>query len=357
MSSKRRFSKVSRRKGKKKAAVPGEKRREEFSANQPESQKDESSSHTFLKSHLNPQSILQLQRRYGNAAVNRIISQTSRRSPDVMLATGPTAVESAFIGETLSTNVEYADWILRAHALGFVKFPKPKSGKKAKASKAKFVTAKDNLEELKKGKKVAAADPSGTAILHSLFLMHDIVTHKINGWIAAGAPATKPTVTFGSYLTWKSGKARGGAHGSGSAVDIVGMETTRTVDKVIEIIDSLPIEASYRLGMPFEGDFFDPKDNIENREKVEAAKTTPGPIKDALEIEKAGIRKSTWNSTTKKWKRSKEKGGVAWTKLISPSLKVRILKARKEFQTKGFRLMVFPDAPGHLHARREDYHI
>ncbi len=241
----------------------------------------------------------------------------------------PAAQAQALLAEAPATSKDYAAWVLKAHDQGFVKF-------KARA--------KEDLEGLKGGQKVGKADPLGDDIIPSLLVMRDIVKGPAQRWVDAGAKGDKPSVTLGSYITANGGGTRDAPHGTGKAIDVNDLDVAATVANVIAILGDLSAGA-YGLGMPFQGDFFDSADDIEQKKKAEEAKPEPGPVTNCVKKFTSHIYQATWDKEKKTWHETIEQAGQAYTLLQSDKLKDALKTMRKA----GTTLTIFPDNPNHLH--------
>jgi hypothetical protein len=176
----------------------------------------------------------------------------------------------------------------------------------------------------------------------------ELVMKNLQRWIKAEGRSTKQSIEFGSMI-----RTGGGPHSKGQAIDINKLAMTASIDATIQILDDLDktIHSSYGLGFPFQGEFFDPSDELtakqKSAEKAASASTETANIDHAVEKFAAHTYKSTAKRDKGNWKWSKEieKPGGAYELLKSQTLKDKIEARRKD----GFNFMIFPDNDDHLH--------
>jgi hypothetical protein len=341
--------------------------------------------------------VLRLQRTHGNQAVQRLLSGPKtplqiQRAPAPTTATPVTtpaaappaaapapapapAAETktltpleqaqALVQESPATVKERAAWILKAADQGFVTFNTTK--------------AKANLENVRDEKKVENLDPKATGYdVPILEVEVGLAKDVAQRWIDAKGAGAKPSIQFGSMI--RSGT--GDPHTKGKAIDINALDMTTSVDATVMILNDLDasIHTSYGLGFPFQGDFFDPADNLEKKKqeaessappvlkaKAEASVATPNApetaakpaekkeaqavtanVKDAVQkfashvYQSSGTRGEDGKWT---WKDTIQEAGGAYKKLKSQTLKDTLASRRKE----GLSFMIFPDNDNHLH--------
>jgi hypothetical protein len=333
--------------------------------------------------------LLRLQRTHGNQAVQRLLSgpktplQLQRApappasTPVAAPAAAPAAVPpetkpqtpleqaQALVQESPAAIKDRAAWILKAADQGFVTFNTNK--------------AKANLEDVRDEKKVENLDPKATGYdVPILEVEVGLAKDVAQRWIDAKGVGAKPSIQFGSMI--RSGSTD--PHGKGKAIDINGLGMTASVDATVMILDDLDksIHTSYGLGFPFQGDFFDPADNLEKKKhdaessapplekpKVEAsggtASTTDATAKPAEKKAEQAVTASVTDAVQKfaahiyqssgtrgadgkwSWKDTIQEAGGAYKKLKSQTLKDTLASRRKD----GLSFMIFPDNDNHLH--------
>jgi hypothetical protein len=341
------------------------------------------------------ETLLKLQRTHGNQAVQRLLSgpkisprlqrapappatTTTASAPVAAPTTAPAiapAVEAkpqtpleqaqALVQESPTTVKDRADWILKAADQGFVTFNTPK--------------ARQNLEDVRDEKKVENLDPKATGYDVPILEVEVGLAKQVAGrWIAAKGVGAKPSIQFGSMIRSKANDP----HGRGTAIDINGLNMTGSVDATVMILNDLDksIYASYGLGFPFQGDFFDPADNLEKKKldaensaaPVEKTKTeTSGAPASATDAGAKAVDKKEAQAVTANvtdavqkfashiyqssgtrgadgkwtWKDTIQEAGGAYKKLKSKTLKDTLATRRKD----GITFMIFPDNDNHMH--------
>lgn len=310
--------------------------------------------------------------------------------------------------EIPSKNEEYAEWILKAHEKGFVKF--------------KF-DCKECLENLKNGEKVKDVNPESAIILP---VMYTIVKEPVARWQKAGETGEKPTITLGSFIrpltylfSWDKipgdddgkvrdvlkqykwvknadiektddgttikvskgknslslrlnnektkvtltidgskknefivkiandvkGIYRADSHSLGQAIDINDLDFQGTSDRVIQVLEDLP-PGSYGIGLPFQGEFFPLENEIEHQKQKEKEKSIK--ITNCLQKFTTWLYAAEWDETNKNWKVSTDKDSMnkAYSLMKSEILKNKINKINTE---KKVSLIIFPDNDNHMH--------
>jgi hypothetical protein len=130
---------------------------------------------------------------------------------------------------------------------------------------------------------------------------------------------------------------------------------TTSADATVQILENLDkaTHASYGLGMPFQGDFFDPADEL--KAKQAAAEKAAGNDAQSISVSDAVVKFSshTYKATatkaadgTWKWGNSTiQEAGGAYKRLKSQPLKDTLAARRKD----GITFTIFPDNDNHLH--------
>jgi hypothetical protein len=244
---------------------------------------------------------------------------------------------------------ERAEWILKAYHHGFVQF------------------SNSGLADLER---LAAGEQAGYISSHEddveapiLRIMCQLVGAPIARWIDGGTVGPKPTLTIGSFATWwnksQRGQARGGSHGNGRAIDLNDLGFTGNTSGVDQVLRDLP-RGTYGLGVPFQGDYLDAADKLDNMKEVaEAQNPVPAQaqvqgsqiqVGEGLKVHKSGVFTSAaalevrdgqpawdWTDTLV--------GGNAEDFLVSKTLQDAI----DEMRANGSSVYVFPDYNNHLH--------
>ena len=249
-----------------------------------------------------------------------------------------------------STNPGYAGWLIKAAELGFAAFTDPRK------------EIENQLKSLAGDKKIGSI-PKDAAVLPGLKTMYSIVKASIDRWTKDGASVEKKKpVALGSFIRNTVDR-----HGVGKAVDINELNFTSAAG-VIQVLGDLPVGA-YGIGLPFQGEFFQPSDELKSKKEAQQknlAKQAPvGPetssskedqnaSKIPVEPDKitgavvqwdSGEYESEYDPDTKKWKDKRVNSLGAVEHLKSDALKKKI----KDMSTNGYALLIFPDAPNHLH--------
>jgi hypothetical protein len=328
--------------------------------------------------------LLRLQRTHGNRAVQRLLSgpktplQVQRAPAPPTTTTAPAAAPDpetktltpleqaqALVQESPASVKDRAAWILKAADQGFVTFNTNK--------------ARANLEDVRDEKKVENLDPKAAGYdVPILEVEVGLARDVAQRWIDAKGAGAKPSIQFGSMI--RSGTAD--PHAKGKAIDINALNMTAGVDATVMILNDLDksIDTSYGLGFPFQGDFFDPADNLEKKKKeaessappIEQAKTEASAApaskpdaaaKPAEKKESQPVTASVTDGVQKfashiyqssgtrgpdgkwTWKDTIQEAGGAYKKLKSKTLKDTLASRRQE----GFSFTIFPDNDNHLH--------
>ncbi|HKP03810.1 MAG TPA: DUF4157 domain-containing protein [Chthoniobacterales bacterium] len=299
-------------------------------------------------------------------AVQRQQSKDVAKFPETKTQT-PLEQATELVGESPSTVKDRASWILKAADQGFVTF--------------NTTTAKNNLQDVRDEKKVEKLDPTAAGYDVPILEVEVGLAKKIiQRWVDANGAGTKPSIQFGSMI-----RSSADPHGKGKAIDINALNMATSVDPTVTILNDLDksIHASYGLGFPFQGDFFDPADNIETKKRAAERSAAPSveaktetseaavskPATNALVAEKpagkpvtAQIENALEKRSSHIWKASgtmgasgkwlweekdkiKQVGGGAYTRLKSQQLKDTLAARRKD----GFSFVIFPDNDNHLH--------
>lgn len=254
----------------------------------------------------------------------------------------PVTPEEKLLSAEPETSVERAKWLLDAAAQGFVAFNfDPKQN----------ITPKQDLEGIRDEKKVKNLDPQAENYdVPILAVQVGLVKKNIQEWINGKGCEDKVSIMFGSMIREKGG------HGAGTAIDINRLQMDlkgKSTDATIQILDNLDrtICNSYKLGFPFQGDFFNPDHKIEAKKREAENKAGESEksiqIEGALKLKEAGKFKQEANKNEKGmwvWEKESE-GGNAYESLQSEPLKQKLNELRND----GIELLVFPDNDNHLH--------
>ena len=270
---------------------------------------------------------------YGQEA-HRVTGQVMR----VPAPPAPTPLEQAkdLLQESASTPKDRAKWLLKAADCGFVTFNTDK--------------AKQNLLDIQEEKKVESLDPKAAGYeIPILPVEVGLVKKNVQRWVDADGKGDKQSIEFGSMIRTS------GDHAKGQAIDINKLDMTASVEAAIQILEDLDktIYTSYGLGFPFQGEFFDPDDEMAT--KKTAAEQAAGKdgktasITDAIKKFTSHLYQTTGTkSDDGNWKWSTpviQEAGGAYKRLKSQSLKDKLATRRKD----GLTFMIFPDNDNHLH--------
>ncbi len=209
----------------------------------------------------------------------------------------------------LTTNAEYAQWVLDGEAQGFVTFT-PGMGSKAQ------------MTDLAAGKKVSGVDPAQASLLEGLVTIHGLVGARVTRWVADPTTDKNP-LAVGSFI-------RPTGH-RGQAIDLNGLDWTGPggPGQVAAMLQDLPA-GNYGIGLPFQGEFFPASLNLDTR--MQAAQTKAGDgVPEA--ITDTSLQKFTTHTYTASWNAEKkpeagwdvdQTGGRAVDHLKSADLKKAI---------------------------------
>ncbi len=244
--------------------------------------------------------------------------------------------ELALLDESPSGTVGYASWLLRARDAGFVRFKYHGS----------------QVESLADGKRVPnlEADKNDVDILQ---VEVDLVKARIRKWLEHGGD--KNPIAFGSMIRARGNPKKADVHSNGGAIDINDLSQTTTVEPVIELLLALDgnTDRSYGVGLPFQGEFFDPADDIA-RSKKKAEAEAGGASQISLNDKVQNGSTYAFDATASKrgaawiWTTTKRDANTAYTRLKSAKLKSTFADLR----TKGFSFDIFPDNDDHMHLDR-----
>lgn len=270
--------------------------------------------------------------RIGNRAFAALVQ---RAAPP---ATGPTPVAAdpaadakALLAETPKSDVDHATWLLKAVDAGFATV---------------WSSTRTELEGIRDGKEVEGLTPSKTEMkMQGLLAMYDLARAAASRWAATPTDPKKP-VTLGSFIRGSTGRH------AGKAIDVPRGMDAGTIPEVVGLLSDLSV-ASYGIGLPYSGDYFDPADDIEAKKTAAEAAApkdgTPAPVADAVQLDTSHIYRVEWDAAQKKWATPAiERAGAAYTKLKSAELKEKL----EEMRNAGSTLTIFPDRPGHVHLDR-----
>lgn len=243
-----------------------------------------------------------------------------------------------WLEETPTSADARAAWLLKLASAGFVAF--------------NTAQRRQQLEDIRDKKKVENRDPAAADYdVPVLAVIVGLVRQRVHRWIDSGGPDGLPCIELGAMIRNEPGRA----HDKGQAIDIDRLKTDVSVDAALTILRDLDktVHVSYGLGMPYQSDFFDPNDDMQDQKK--AAENAAAKAATSIEVQDALVKFTahTWRatatrSTDGKWIWSKEelqKADGAWKHLKSDALK----KCIKDLRATGLQLMIFPDNPNHLH--------
>jgi hypothetical protein len=300
-----------------------------------------------------PGSVLDLVRRgAGNASITRAIARDAA-------TTAVPAEITAWFGEEPATNVAIAEWLLRGEKYGFVSF-------NADFYKRQIVDISEGKDSVtiktsRKDTGSLAVDPKGK--LGMLIVLESQVRGHARRWMADPS-GKKIAVQAGDLLRDLKSASVKDAHAGPSADLYQGFDWTgkRGPAQVLEALSDLP-KGSYRIGLPFQGEFF-PRDRYlaerQKKAKQEAgADGTPAAITEPSMIKFTNkLYTSTWDAAKKNSDGSvggwddhatgKTHGGIA--ELGSATLR----QGMAALSAQGITFSaVFADNDNHLHITRD----
>ncbi|MBL7803986.1 MAG: DUF4157 domain-containing protein [Saprospiraceae bacterium] len=221
------------------------------------------------------------------------------------------------VNETPNTNIDLANWIIKAMNLGVVNLLTA-----PKYDIQKIANTKDKTKE-------------------TFFALNTLFTslkRLIKDWIESSSSENRPKITINSIIRSE------GLHSQGNAIDF--SLNNINIDNVISIISELPV-GRYEIGLPFEGAYFPPNYFIENVQKSNTVDKSQ-PVK-VLQKFKTGIYTINYDNNKKIWNEPINIDGRAYTLLSNNNLKNKI----NEMINNGYQLEVFPDNGGHVHLAKE----
>ena len=242
-----------------------------------------------------------------------------------------------------------------------------------KAADQGFVTfdtkkARENVENIRDEKQVESLDPKAADYDVPILKVEVVLAKQIaKRWVDAKGVGDKGSIRFGSMI-----RAGAEGHGKGKAIDINNLKMITSVAATIAVLNDLDkdVHSSYGLGMPFQGDFFDPADDLQTKKQAaesaagsvatpEAKSDTPAAgagagatstekketpatatVTDALKKFTSNVFQSTGTKGADNkwtWKDTVQEAGGAYKKLKSQALKDALASRRKE----GFSFIIF----------------
>lgn len=264
--------------------------------------------------------------RMGNRGFGQLLRDT--RADAGTAVADPAQDAAKLAGEQPSTDVDYATWLLAAADAGFADLWKD---------------TRATLEAFSAGNPSHGINPSATDVkVLALVTMFELVRGAIRRW--AGAPGgAKRAVTLGSFLRDKTGPH------AGAAIDLPRGMGPGTVDEVIAMLSDLS-PGRYGIGLPFSGDYFDPRDELEAKQKAAQASAAdggaPAAVAGGVKLDAAHTYKVGWDADRNAWSKPvTDQAGAAYTLLKSTALKDLLQRMRHA----GSALVIFPDRPNHVH--------
>ena len=265
------------------------------------------------------------------------------------------AAIAAWVDRPLTTNPEYATWILEAGKHGFATFgwnskeqlQTYAAGKKHSMTGTVKIGGQDRTEL------GGSVDGSATAsLLPVLETTWGIIHARASRWLQSGGAKVPPNI---GWLARNWGKD---AHTTGKSLDASGgidFGNPAAGAQVVQVLKDLP-PAKYLIGLPYQAPFFDVMDSrlhytnaaegaVKGTDTPPAAVTTPG-----LEMYRTTLVTATWNPA----KRNPDTGN--WELQDAKALAVTKIKdadVRKALAgIGGSTFAVFPDHPSHIHIQR-----
>jgi hypothetical protein len=259
---------------------------------------------------------------------------------------GAPAVDPAIVkwaAKAIATNPDYAQWLLDGADYGFLLLEN---------------RTRPHLETFAQGGEIEMNGPGelggtvsgapGVSVLGTLEILRSMVLGRANRWIADPSKGKQPFQAL--FLARNLGGTIQDQHSTGEALDAGGFDwdTPRGARQVVQVLDDLP-QGSYKIGLPFQGSFFDPLDSLMHftNDAVRAAGrdggdpadvTTPGIVEWKSPLYTARWVKGAWVETSG--------SGTAVSKIKDNTLRARL----GGFGGKTF--LVMPDRPRHIHVQR-----
>jgi hypothetical protein len=258
-----------------------------------------------------------------------------------------TAAFTEWEGRQVSTNPEYAQWLLDGGTHGFVTFN---------------WNSKQQLESYAAGREHSMTgtyagqteiggtiDPRGATILPVLETARGIVAARAGRWMQDRTKPKQPLTILWLARNWPGGDA----HRAGKSLDAAGgidFGNARAGAQVIQILEDLP-PGNYWIGLPYQRPFFDVIDSLlhytndaERTARATGAQPADVTVQGLVEWKLVGYT-AKWNPRTREW--DKTPGSMsATTKIQDAALRAALAGGNgKTFST-------FPDRPDHIHIQR-----
>ena len=236
-----------------------------------------------------------------------------------------------------TTDQARAQWLLDAAAQDFVTLM---DSRHTRANLEEIAANRRPTSQVHEGDPVAALDQ-----------MTAIVRGRMQRWVAAGGGAYDSPLYGSMTHLHPTHERTGDRHGLGEAIDIgINANSPRGVNGAASALDDLT-PGTYGVGMPFQGEFFNPQHQLSRQRQLAEAAATPS----ATELSATGLelhspqqkqsRATKADDGSWRWGRPTGAGRSAEERLQSADVRGAIARAR----ARGVTLSVFPDTPGHIH--------
>ena len=299
------------------------------------------------------------------AGPQQTAAPTEAWAPDAQRAGGPQDKPpvppeiTSWFGEQPSTNSTIADWLLRGKGHGFLTFTSRALYEQQVVDISQRRTRVTVLTSLAGRQGTIQIDPDGQ--IGALVILESLVRGHARRWIAD--PSAKKTVAeAGDLLRNLQGLSIPDAHGGASADLYQGFDWDGATGpaQVLQALGDLP-SGTYRIGLPFQGQFFPPERYLATRQAAAIRAAGPGGTPAAITQPsmikfRNALYTSTWNPTKPRaggavggyddTPTGGTHGGVA--ELRSADLRRGIA----DLATRGITITAFADNDNHIHITR-----
>jgi hypothetical protein len=273
-------------------------------------------------------------------------------APAPTTAPPPTAGHGATVASWAGTapkdNPGFATWILDGETHGFVEFMDFQSRRK-RGQAAVEVSPRLQME--------AIDGSAGAPVLGALEAIYGIVKARADRWLADQSKPKNKLVVGWVVRDDRSTGMRG--HTYGESVDLTGGYDWNGANgpaQVMETLDDLEAAfgaGNYGIGLPFQGQFFPPEEEMVGRVERALVAAGPGGTPEDLVAPPSLVRywptrrALKWDPDHKPKPRYVNAGETAdaVTRLKSAALKAKLVELRR----KGVAITVFPDNDNHIH--------
>lgn len=207
---------------------------------------------------------------------------------------------SCLVNEKLTTNQDYANWILNVRKEGFINF-----------SSIKNKENDELFQKIQKEEKVGKFETGKESekIMPALIIMHAIIKNHISNWIMNNG-TQQAIFTLGSFIRDIKG------YHAGNAIDINMREHPfdPTPEVLEDILNSLP-EGCYGIGLPFHPDFFPIGHKLRKYLPPPDTDKEKGEIEELPEQEALIKAHKAFEELKKECEKKEETAGKTWKNL------------------------------------------